>query len=88
MEFFNKSRTELNKFVMDEEGKPLKGKPFYINEGKIGGFMNSIVDSIKRRNLTAKAIEKGVLDASGNPPAHVLHTYVMKVTPFCIDRSE
>lgn len=88
MEFFNKSRTELNKFAMDAEGKPLKGKPFYINEGKIGGFMTAIIASIKRRNLTAKAIEKGVLDSSGNPPEYVPYTYAMRVTPFCIDRHE
>jgi hypothetical protein len=84
MQFFNTTRTELGKYVMDEEGKHPKGKPFYINEGRIGEFMNAIVASIKRRNLTSKAIEKGVLDASGNPPTHVLHTYVMKITPFCI----
>ncbi len=82
--YFNETRTELNKFVMDGEGKPMKGKPFYINEGKIGGFMNVIVKSIKDRGLTDKAIEKGVLDADGNAPAYVLHTYVMKITPFCL----
>lgn len=82
--YFNETRTELGKFVMDGEGKPVKGKPFYINEGKIGDFMHVIVKSIHDRGLTEKAIEKGVLDADGNAPAHVLHTYVMKITPFCL----
>jgi hypothetical protein len=82
--YFNEARTELGKYVVDEEGKNLKGKPFYINEGRIGGLMNVIVKSIKDRDLTDKAIEKGVLDESGNAPAYVQHTYVMKITPFCL----
>lgn len=82
--YFNETRTELGKFVMDGEGKPMKGKPFYINEGKIGAFMNVIVKSIKDRGLTDKAIEKGVLNEDGNAPDYVLHTYVMKITPFCL----
>lgn len=82
--YFNEARTELGKYVVDEEGKNLKGKPFYINEGRIGGLMNVIVKSIKDRDLTDKAIEKGVLDESGIAPAYVQHTYVMKITPFCL----
>lgn len=82
--YFNEARTELGKYVVDAEGKNLKGKPFYINEGRIGGLMDVIVKSIKDRGLTAKAIEKGVLDESGNAPAYVQHTYVMKITPFCL----
>lgn len=82
--YFNEARTELNKFVMDAENKPMKGKPFYINEGRIGDFMNVIVKSIKDRGLEEAAKKKGVLDASGNPPAYVQHTYVMKITPFCV----
>lgn len=82
--YFNEARTELGKYVVDAEGRNLKGKPFYINEGRIGGLMNVIVKSIKDRDLTDKAIEKGVLDESGNAPAYVQHTYVMKITPFCL----
>lgn len=82
--YFNEARTELGKYVVDAEGKNVKGKPFYINEGRIGGLMNVIVKSIKDRGLTEKAIEKGVLDESGNAPEYVQHTYVMKVTPFCL----
>lgn len=82
--YFNEARTELGKYVVDADGKNLKGKPFYINEGRIGGFVDVIVKSIKDRGLTAKAIEKGVLDESGNAPTSALHTYVMKITPFCL----
>ncbi len=71
----------------DENGKELKGRPFYVNDGtRVSQFVRLICNQIKKIGITQKNMDDGIIDADGNPPAYIHGPYIMKYTPFCFEK--